>query len=285
MESAAKIRKYDSLIAFGANQGDCESAWQQAIELFRSDPAILELQHSTPVETEAVTGSMGSGEADANQNKYLNAAIRVLTTLPPIELHQKMIGIEQRLGRERAERWGPRTIDLDLLLVGDLQLEQDGLIVPHPRMSYRRFVLQPALEIAASMVHPASGMTLQHLVEHLNRSENKILIATDAGDFVANLISQINRSLDEDQTSEATKHGTSEIVAVESSQEFMNRVIGSKLVVSCFESDSQVNDGEELRSLKRFAANFAGPTLRLDIKLGAERARIEMVAAIEAMAN
>lgn len=281
MDSVSKPRKYDSLIAFGANQGDCENAWKQTVEFFRSDPSILKLDHSAPIKTEAVTGVVGSSEAQANQKEYLNAAIRVLTTMTPPELHQKMIGIEQRLGRERTERWGPRTIDLDLLLVGDLILEQDGLVVPHPRMSYRRFVLQPALEIAAGMVHPASGMTLQHLVDHLDQSENKILIVTDATNFVAKLRSQIDVALADG----TAKHEPPEIVVAESTRQFMDRVAGSKLVVSCFESDFQANENDELRSLHRFAANYAGPMLRLDIELGVARAEIEMVAAIEAMAT
>jgi deoxyguanosine kinase len=76
--------------------------------------------------------------------------------------------VENDLGRQRTERWSPRTIDLDLLLYGDLAINTAALVVPHPRMAWRRFVLEPAAEVAGQMLHPMIGWTIARLLEHLN---------------------------------------------------------------------------------------------------------------------
>jgi 2-amino-4-hydroxy-6-hydroxymethyldihydropteridine diphosphokinase len=74
------------------------------------------------------------------------------------------------MGRVRTERWGPRTLDLDLLLYDDLTVETAELSIPHPRMTTRRFVLEPLTEIASSAVHPVTGRTVAEMLEDLNRS-------------------------------------------------------------------------------------------------------------------
>ena len=76
--------------------------------------------------------------------------------------------LKSRFGRERHERWGDRTLDLDLLLFGDAVIDSPTLTVPHPRMSFRRFVLEPAVEIAGDMVHPTIGWTLERLLDQLD---------------------------------------------------------------------------------------------------------------------
>ncbi len=256
-------KKADALIAFGANQGDCEDALNKTVAILEKDPHILQLNCSNPVETQAVTGKVPNENSSA-QATYLNAAIRVLTTWSATELHTAMIGIEKQLGRERAERWGPRTIDLDLLLVGDLQRRQADLVVPHPRMSFRRFVLLPALDIAADMVHPESGMTLKQLVDHLDNAENRIALTTNVPSFAQSITSEVPY----------------EIKIVENVKQFLSVSVGAKLVVACFdESDIDA----EFESFVRFASNFAGPTLRINPAHGENNARTELAAAIEAM--
>lgn len=255
-------KKSEALIAFGANQGDCEAALIKAVQALENDQNVLELTCSKAVRTNAVTGDSQSDSA--SKSEYLNAAIRVLTTWSPQELHNAMIEIEKELGRERVHRWGPRTIDLDLLLVGDLQLQTDDLIIPHPRMSFRRFVLQPALEIAAKMVHPESGMTLQQLVDHLDRPDLYVVLATNDRES-ANLICQ---QLD------------CEIRIVSNVREFMAQAGSARLVVSLVD-ETQID--EETEKLVRFAYNFAGPSLRLDQTLGVKSAVKELAAAFEAM--
>lgn len=254
-------KKSEALIAFGANQGDCEAALARTVEILENEPGILELKCSRSFQTKAVTGQSANAGA---QEDYLNAAIRVLMTLSPDELHQKMVSIEKELGREREERWGPRTIDLDLLLVGDLQLRRDDLTIPHPRMSFRRFVLQPALEIAANMVHPESGMTLQQLFDHLDSADPIVVLATNDCDFAQLVCENVHY----------------EVRIVETDAQFMVQSVGAKLVVALI--DQQKID-LETEKLVRFAYNFAGPTLRLNTTLGENLATKELCAALEAM--
>src|SRR6185436_6440721 len=99
--------------------------------------------------------------------------------------------MEDDLGRERAERWGPRTIDLDLLLFDEQIICQPEITVPHPRMAFRRFVLAPAAEIAGTMLHPTTGWTVQDLLSNLDRRPNLVIVCgvdpTAAKDFARRL--------------------------------------------------------------------------------------------------
>ena len=114
------------------------------------------------------------------QRAFCNAAALVETSLPPAALLAALQQIEDSLGRWRSERWGPRTIDLDLLLYGRETIQSPALTVPHPRMAWRRFVLEPAAEIAAEMVHPRISWPIRRLLEHLNTSANYLAITGPA---------------------------------------------------------------------------------------------------------
>ena len=91
-----------------------------------------------------------------NQPKFLNAAAEIATELPPRELLERLLEIERELGRDRAteRRWGPRVIDLDLLLFGEEEIDEPGLTVPHPRLADRRFVLEPLSELNEDLTLP-----------------------------------------------------------------------------------------------------------------------------------
>jgi 2-amino-4-hydroxy-6-hydroxymethyldihydropteridine diphosphokinase len=91
------------------------------------------------------------------QGAFLNGAVRIETDLGPRELLERLLAVEQRLGRVREERWGPRTIDLDLLLYGDEAVDEPGLTVPHPRLHERRFALEPLADLAPSLEIPGRG--------------------------------------------------------------------------------------------------------------------------------
>ena len=91
------------------------------------------------------------------QGPFLNGAVRVQTALAPRELLDRLLGIEQQLGRVRRERYGPRTIDLDLLLYGDEVVDEPGLTVPHPRLQERRFALEPLSDLDPGLTIPGSG--------------------------------------------------------------------------------------------------------------------------------
>jgi 2-amino-4-hydroxy-6-hydroxymethyldihydropteridine diphosphokinase len=102
-----------------------------------------------------------------DQPRFLNAVAELETELPPPELHLRLQELETRHGRLRGERWGPRTLDLDLLLYGDLVLETDALSVPHPRLAERRFVLESLAELCPERNVPGSGRTIRQLLEDL----------------------------------------------------------------------------------------------------------------------
>lgn len=142
----------DVLLAFGSNLGDrqrtIESAWHDLAAMVEA------VQLSGFYETKPVGGPPG-------QPDFLNAAGWIRTDLPPLELLKLLQEIEHRYGRVRTERWGARTLDIDLLLYGTAVIETPELTVPHPEMLRRRFVLEPATEIAAEMVHPISGQTVR----------------------------------------------------------------------------------------------------------------------------
>lgn len=138
----------EAYIALGANLGDREATLKEAINLLDEHPRITVLRCSNMYETDPV------GYAD--QPDFVNMAIALQTTLAPEALLDVMLQTEQVLGRERIIRWGPRTVDLDLLWVEGHQLSTAHLILPHPRMFERAFVLVPLADIIPS--GEASGL-------------------------------------------------------------------------------------------------------------------------------
>lgn len=157
-----------AFIALGANLGDREGNLQQAIQALRETRGIEVSGVSQFVENPAV--GMPEGSPD-----FLNAAVKVQTTLSAHALLKRLHEIEDTLGRERNEKWLSRPIDLDLLLYGNKVLSSDSLVVPHPLMHERRFVLEPLAEIAPEMVHPTLQMTVQGLLDDLNAPHSKAI--------------------------------------------------------------------------------------------------------------
>ena len=149
------------LIGLGSNLGDREEMLLKAVRRFGEHPRIDAVHHSGWHETRPIGGP-------ADQGPYLNGAARVETSLDPEALLAALAEIETTLGRQRGERWGARTIDLDLLLYDQMVCRTPVLTIPHPRMAWRRFVLRPAVEVAASMVHPTTGWTVRRLLDHLD---------------------------------------------------------------------------------------------------------------------
>ncbi len=152
-----------SLVALGANLGDRERTLNAAIERLAALGSTQALKRSRWHETAPVGGPAGQGS-------FLNAAVRLETTASAEQLHQALHTIEMELGRQRLQRWEARAIDLDLLLYADQVIETPQLVVPHPRMAFRRFVLEAAVEVASDMVHPTIGWTVGRLLDHLNSS-------------------------------------------------------------------------------------------------------------------
>jgi 2-amino-4-hydroxy-6-hydroxymethyldihydropteridine diphosphokinase len=135
-------------VGIGTNLGDRNENVRRALEL------LVELG---PIRSSTVRETDPVGVTD--QPKFLNAVAELETDLPARELLERLLEIERRLGRDRSseQRWGPRTIDLDLLLYGQETIDEPGLSVPHPRLAERRFVLEPLCELAPDLILPNGG--------------------------------------------------------------------------------------------------------------------------------
>jgi 2-amino-4-hydroxy-6-hydroxymethyldihydropteridine diphosphokinase len=155
-----------AFIALGSNLGDRKANLDGAMAALRETPGITVQAVSSYHQTKPVGGPSGQGA-------YLNAAAALETTLDPLTLLHRLQEIEQRLRRVRTERWGPRTLDMDLLLYDDLAVETPELTIPHPRMAVRRFVLEPLAEIASAAVCPVTGKTVAEMLGHLDQ-DNQI---------------------------------------------------------------------------------------------------------------
>ncbi len=163
-----------ALIALGSNLGPRQDLLRRAYERLRSEPGVQLLAHSQAYETRPVGGP-------ADQPLFLNAAAVVETRLAPEPLLDTLLRIESELGRQRNERWAARAIDLDLLLYEQQVVHSPRLVLPHPRMAWRRFVLQPAAEVAGDWLHPSTGWTVARLLEHLNTTANYVAVAGAVG--------------------------------------------------------------------------------------------------------
>lgn len=149
--SASVVTAY---IALGSNLGDRHAHLDAACAALDALPATRLLARSARYETAPL--------GPAGQQDYLNACVSLSTALPPLALLDACLAIEQTRGRVRRERWGPRTLDLDVLVYGELTFNDDRLTLPHPAMLDRAFVLAPLAELAPDRVF--AGRTLaQHL--------------------------------------------------------------------------------------------------------------------------
>jgi 2-amino-4-hydroxy-6-hydroxymethyldihydropteridine diphosphokinase len=140
-----------AFVGLGSNLGDPEELIRSALELIGAEAGIEVVAVSSLRETDPV------GYED--QPRFLNGAAELATELPPQELLERLLAIERRLGRVRGEglRFGPRTIDLDLLLYGQETVQEPGLTLPHPRLHERRFALEPLAELDPALEVPGRG--------------------------------------------------------------------------------------------------------------------------------
>ncbi|QDU54260.1 2-amino-4-hydroxy-6-hydroxymethyldihydropteridine diphosphokinase [Aeoliella mucimassa] len=175
-----------SLLALGSNLGDSQATVENALTAIDDLPHTSLVRRSELHATSAVGGPTG-------QPMFVNAAAVVETTLEPAALLAALHGIEQQFGRERMVRWASRTLDIDLLLVDQQQLVSETLVLPHPRMSFRPFVLQPAVEIAGDWVHPGLQTTLSDLLTTLITADGGLSIyggSSDARQYHAEQIAK-----------------------------------------------------------------------------------------------
>ena len=147
-----------ALVGLGANLGDRERTIRLAVDRIGEVDGVDVVAVSRLRETAPV------GVVD--QPQFLNGAVALDTTLSPRALLDSLLAVERWLGRRReGERWGPRTIDLDLLLYDDLVLDEPGLTVPHPRLHERRFALEPLAELDPELEIPGRGRVSTLLAE------------------------------------------------------------------------------------------------------------------------
>ncbi|MDF1809887.1 MAG: 2-amino-4-hydroxy-6-hydroxymethyldihydropteridine diphosphokinase [Phycisphaerales bacterium] len=151
----------DAYIAFGSNLGDRLGNIQGGLAALNDSPSIVLVSVSTIIETLPI----GPG----SQSNYLNGVAKIKTELNPNELLELALQVESKFGRDRAkeERWGARTLDLDIIVFGEEIIEQPGLSIPHPRVHERSFVLIPLAEIAPDLKLPGHKKTPQELLEAL----------------------------------------------------------------------------------------------------------------------
>ncbi|HEX9872973.1 MAG TPA: 2-amino-4-hydroxy-6-hydroxymethyldihydropteridine diphosphokinase [Deferrimonas sp.] len=147
-------------LGLGSNLGDRLAALCGARAALDGVPEIRVLESSRLYETAPVGGPPGQGP-------YLNGVLSVDTTLSPLALLDACLAVEEAFGRHRRERWGARTLDLDLLFHGRTVREDARLILPHPRLHQRAFILVPLEELAPGLVHPRLGLTVRQLLERL----------------------------------------------------------------------------------------------------------------------
>ena len=148
-----------AFIGIGSNQKNPAAQCRDAIRRIGAETEIRLLRSSSLYRTEPV--------GFRNQAWFVNAVAEIRTALSPRKLLDTLKRIEREMGRMEGPRWGPRLIDLDILLYGQEVIAEDGLVIPHPELHRRRFVLEPLCELASYAIHPAFGVSVSGLLDRL----------------------------------------------------------------------------------------------------------------------
>jgi 2-amino-4-hydroxy-6-hydroxymethyldihydropteridine diphosphokinase len=162
-----KQNKVQAAIALGSNLGESISILENALVELANTPGVTLISRSSWYQTKPI----GPPQPD-----YINGCALLEVELTPLNLLEILLGIEAKAGRIRAERWGPRTLDLDLLLYGDSILNTPKLQIPHPRMIERAFVLVPLTEIAPNWIEPVSGKAIAYWGEQVNYTGVSLIV-------------------------------------------------------------------------------------------------------------
>jgi 2-amino-4-hydroxy-6-hydroxymethyldihydropteridine diphosphokinase len=171
--AGGEVRGVIAFIGIGSNSGNPVDACREAVHRLSETRKVRLLRCSSFYRTEPI------GPHD--QPWFINAVAEIRTSLPPRGLFEALKGIERRMGRTEGPKWGPRLIDLDLLFYGQEVVAEGDLIIPHPELHRRRFVLVPLCELASYAVHPAFGVSVRGLMERLSdRGVVELYSAADA---------------------------------------------------------------------------------------------------------
>lgn len=146
-------------LGLGSNIGNRVAHLDEAIARINAHNNITVTRQSNIIETEPY--------GNVDQDKFMNMCVEIDTDLSPVALLETVLEIEQQMGRERIIDWGPRNIDIDILIYEDLEINLDDLQIPHAEMHKRMFVLEPLAEIAANVVHPTFDMSIKTLKQQL----------------------------------------------------------------------------------------------------------------------
>ena len=149
-------------IGLGSNLGDRMENLRAAFQMMSAFTEIVRV--SSIYETEPV--------GNEDQPDFLNCAAEINSSLTPRKLLDELKTVEDKLGRARGEKWGPRTIDIDIIFYDDLVIDCDELQVPHPASHLRRFVLEPLCEISPDLIHPRLGVPLSLLLDKLTDTKS-----------------------------------------------------------------------------------------------------------------
>ncbi|HPD57384.1 MAG TPA: 2-amino-4-hydroxy-6-hydroxymethyldihydropteridine diphosphokinase [Smithellaceae bacterium] len=155
-------------IGIGSNIGDALQNCQRAVEEICHIETVSLIAHSSFYRTEPI--------GDIDQDYFVNAAVEIATTLQARELLKALEAVERKMGRVRMLKGGPRIIDLDILFYGQAVINEGDLVIPHPELHRRRFVLAPLCEIASYVIHPVYGVSVRGLLDRLedDKSVTKI---------------------------------------------------------------------------------------------------------------
>ncbi len=160
VQSSDDVRGVIAFISVGSNMEDPVARCREAICHLSQVSGIKVLRQSSFYRTEPV--------GFEKQDWFINAVAETKTVLTPHELLKTIQEIEDKMGRVRGPKWGPRVIDLDILLYGQGAVEDDDLVIPHPELHKRRFILEPLCEIASYTIHPVFGVSVRGLMERLD---------------------------------------------------------------------------------------------------------------------
>lgn len=157
--SLSESSRTRAFIGFGSNVGDRYNYIGRALDELRTESRIW-IESISSIYQTAPVGLL-------DQPDFLNGVVRVKTGVFPLDLLKILKRIEAQVGRQHRQRWGPREIDLDILIYGSLVLDHPQLTIPHPEMVHRQFVLKPLVEIQPDLIHPRRNQTVHKLLHHL----------------------------------------------------------------------------------------------------------------------